>query len=142
MLEEKFEDHDGDALEEVVIEADEGDMLTLDTHHPPKDMENRSILFLSHSEPSTFFPTPPTPKALKQNLCEVTSKPLLTTRNLELRVSEEVVHDIFKESHKSNIQISKGQEQKRASKIKGKLFAWLNLFQPSHEGRRGGNCLN
>ena len=141
-LEEEVEDHDGDDLEEVVVEADEGSMLTLDTYHPPKGKKNPSIPFISLGEPSTFFPTPPPPKALKQTFCQFTSKPLLTAPNLELRVSEQVVQDMFKESPKSNIQISKGQEEKRASKIKGELFAWLILFQPSNETRRGGNYLN
>jgi len=117
-------------------------MLTLDTYHPLKSKENLSILFITFGEPSTFFPTPPTPKALKQIFCQVHSKPLLITPNLDLRVSEEVVHDMFGESPRYNIQINKGHEEKRASKIKGKLFEWLILFQPYNESRRGGNYLN
>ena len=122
-LEEKKEEDEGDDLEEIEIEADEGEMLTLDTYpHPPKGKENQSILFMTFGEPSTFFPPPPTPKALKLNFRQVHSKPLLTTPSLELRVSEEVVHDMFKESPRYNIQINKGHEEKRASKITGKLF--------------------
>jgi len=112
-------------------------MLTLDTYHPPKGKENRSILFMTFGEPPTFFPTPPTTKALKQTFCQLNSKPLLTTPSPELRASEEVVRTMFKESPKYNIQISKGHEEKRSSKIKGKLFEWLILFQPSNEARRG-----
>jgi len=42
----------------------------------------------------------------------------------------------------SIIQINKGHEEERASKIKGKLFEWLILFQPCNESRRGGKYLN
>ena len=35
-LEEEVEEHDGDDLEEVVVDADEGFILTLDTHRPQK----------------------------------------------------------------------------------------------------------
>jgi len=111
-------------------------MLTVDTYpHPPKGKENESILFMTFGEPSTFFPTLPTPKALKQTFCQGHSRPLLTTPNLELRVSEKAVHDMFKESPTYNIQVNKGYEEKRASKIKGKLFEWLILFQPYNESR-------
>ena len=34
--EEEIEEHDGDDLMDIVVEADEGEMLTLDAHHPPK----------------------------------------------------------------------------------------------------------
>ena len=39
-----------DTLEETVVKADEGEMLTLGTNHPPKSHEHLS-LFLSSSEP-------------------------------------------------------------------------------------------
>ena len=125
-----------------MVEAIEGDMLTIDTHHPPKGKENRSILFLSLGEPSTNFPTPPTPKALKTNFCHKNLEPSLTPLNHALRVSEKVVHGMFKESLTSSTQVSKGHEEKRASKFKEELFAWLILFQPFNEERRGGNYLS
>ena len=137
-----MQEKDGNTFEEIKLEAGEGEILTFATHHPPKDNNHHNQFFIPFGEPSTFFPTPPTPKALKQTFCQEHSKPLLTTPNLELRVSDEVVHDIFKESLKSNIQISKGHEEKKASTIKGKLFEWLILFQPYNESRRGGNYLN
>jgi len=130
-LEEEFEEHDGDDLEEVMVEADEGSVLTLDTHHPPKGKENLSIFFITFGEPSTFFPTPPTPKALKQTFCQFTSKPLLTAPNPELRACEKVVPSMFKESPSSTIPISKGKVKKRVSKFKRDLFDWLILFQPN-----------
>ena len=136
-VDEEVADHDEEELEEIMVEADEGDMLTIDTHHPPKGKENRSILFLSLGEPSTFFPTPPTPKALKQTFCQLNSKPLLTTPSPKSRASEEVVRTMFKGSPKYNIQISKGHKENRASNIKGKLFEWLIPFQPSNKARRG-----
>ena len=125
-----------------MVEADEGDMLTIDTHQPPKGKESRSILYLSLGEQSTNFPTPPTARALKTNFCQMKLKPSLTIPNLELRVSNEVVPSMFKESLTSHVQVSKGHEEKRASKFKEELFAWLILFQPFNEERRGGNYLS
>ena len=127
-----------DDLEEVEIEADKGEMLTLDTYHPPKGKENLSILFVTIGEPSTFFPTPPTPKALNTNFCQVKLEPSLPTPNQQ----GNVVHDVFNEFLRFNIQISKWHDEKRASKIKRKLFEWLILFQPYNESRSGGTYLN
>jgi len=39
-LEEKIEQKNGDVFEEVVIEADEGEILATDTHHPPRSHEH------------------------------------------------------------------------------------------------------
>jgi len=64
--EEEIEEHDGDNLEEVVVEADEGDMLTLDAHHPPKGKEHHNLIFFSFGEPPKLSPTPPTPKTLNK----------------------------------------------------------------------------
>jgi len=53
-LEEEKKENVGDELEEtmeeIVVEADEGEMLTLDTHHPPRSHEHLN-LFLTFSEP-------------------------------------------------------------------------------------------
>ena len=89
--EEEIEEHDGDNLEEVVVEADEGDMLTLDAYHPPKGKEHHNLLFISFGEPPNLSPSPPTPKTLKQNFCQFISEPLLKAHNSELRAYEEVV---------------------------------------------------
>jgi len=75
-LEEEREEDEGEDLEEIEIEADEGDMLTLDTYpHPPKGKENQSILFMTFGEPSIDFSTPPTPKALNTNFSQVKLDP-------------------------------------------------------------------
>jgi len=124
----EIEEHDGDDLEEVVVEADEGFMLTLDTHHSPKGKENLSIVFITFGEPSTFLPTPPTPKALKQTCYQFTSKPLLIAPNPELRACEKEVQSMFKESPTSTIPINKDKVKKRVSKFKRDLFDWLILF--------------
>jgi len=33
-----------DVFEEIVVEADKGEMLTLDTHHPPRSNEHLGLL--------------------------------------------------------------------------------------------------
>ena len=100
------------------------------------------MLFTTFGEPSIDFPAPPTPKALNTNFYQIKLEPSLPTPNHALRVRRNVVLDIFKESLTSHTQISKGYEEKRASKVKKDLVAWLILFQPFHEERRGGNHLN
>jgi len=47
---EKLEGHFEETLEEIVVEADEGEMLTLGTDHPPRSHEHQR-LFLTFSEP-------------------------------------------------------------------------------------------
>ena len=130
-----------ESLEEILVEANKGDMITLNTHHPPRSHEHLSPPTTFH-EPPSFFPTPPTPKTLNPNFCQSISEPLLKAPNFELRAFEELVRSKSKKSPTSTIQISKGHEEKRASKIKGKLFEWLILFQPYNESRKGGNHLN
>ena len=133
------EEDEGEELEEIEIEADDGDMLTLETYpHPPKGKGNQSILFMTFGAPSTYVPTPSTPKALNTKFCQVKLEPSLPTPNQQ----GNVVLDIFQESLTSHVQISKGHEEQRASKVKKDLFAWLILIQPFHEERRGGNHLN
>ena len=100
-----------------MLEDDEGDMLALDAHHPPRSNEHLG-LHITFGEPSLNGP------------------------NSELRVLEEVVQGKFEGSPQSNIQISKGNEKKRVSKYKTDLFEWLILFRPNNESRRGGNYLN
>jgi len=43
-LEEASEEKDGDVFEVIVVEADEEEMLTLDTHHPPRNNEHLDLL--------------------------------------------------------------------------------------------------
>ena len=107
-LEEENEGHDGDDLEEIMAEADKGEMLTLDTHHPPKGKEHRSLLYISFGDPPNLSPTPPKTKTLKQNICPFIPEPLLEAPNSELRACEEVVQRKFKESPMCHTQISKG----------------------------------
>ena len=95
-LEEKIEEKDGNSLEEIEIEAEEGEILTSDTHRPPKDKADHSLLFISFDEPSIFFPTPPTPKTLNPNFCQSISEPLLKAPNFELRAFEELVRSKYK----------------------------------------------
>ena len=141
-VEVENENHGKEEIEEIMVDADEGDMLSIPTHHPPKDKGNRSVLLLSLGEPPTNSPTPPTPKALTTNFYQERLEPSLTTLNHALRVSKNVVLHMFKESLASHTQFSKGHDKKRASKFKEELFAWLILFQQSHEEQRGGNHLN
>ena len=47
-LEEEIEEKNGDVFEEVVIEADEGEIFAMDTHHPPRIHEHLSL-------PTTFY---------------------------------------------------------------------------------------
>ena len=94
-----------------MVEADEGEMLTLDNQHPPRSNEHLDL-------PFTF------------------GEPSLNTANSELRVLEEVVQEKFEGSPPSNTHISKGKEKKRVSKFRGDLFAWLILFQPKLKQER------
>jgi len=87
-----------------VVEADEGEMLTLDTHHPPRSNEHLGLL-LTFGEPSLKAP------------------------NSELRAIGEVVQTKFEESPTYTIQISKGNEKRRVPMFKRDLFAWLILSQ-------------
>jgi len=48
--EENLGDELGETIQEIVVEVDEGEMLTLDTNHPPRSHERLS-LFLTFSEP-------------------------------------------------------------------------------------------
>ena len=89
-LEEKIEEKNGDVFEEVVIEADESEILSVDTHHPPRSNEYLDLLATFH-EPPALSPTPPTPKALKQNSCQLILEPLLKAPNFQLRAYEELV---------------------------------------------------
>ena len=98
--------------------------------------ESRNVLFLSFGEPSTDFPTPPTPEALTINFCQVFFEPSFTPPNHAFQVCKKVVPSMFKKSLTLHIQISKGQEG-RTSKFKEDLFAWLILFQPDLK-RKGG----
>ena len=94
-----------EALEEIVVEVDEGDMLTLDTNHTPRSHEHLSV-FLTFGEP------------------------LLKAPNSKLRAFEEVVQGKYKVSRPNKIQISKGNDWKRVSEIKRDLLEWMILFQP------------
>ena len=120
-----------------MVEADEGDMISTPTYHPPKAKEIRNVIFLSFGEPSTNFPTPPTPEALTINFCQVFFEPSFTPPNHAFQVCKKVVPCMFKKSFTLPIQISKGQEEERAFKFKEDLFAWLILFQPDLK-RKGG----
>ena len=109
MEEEENKGNDGnnfeETLDEIIIEADESDMLTLGTNHPPRSHEHL-ILFLTFGEP------------------------LLKGPNSELRAFDERIQSNSKESPPNNIQTSKGNNWKRDSKIKRDLFEWMILFQP------------
>jgi len=94
-LEEKIEEKNGDVSEDAVIEADESEILSLDTHHPLRTNEYLELLATFH-EPPTLSPTPPTPKALKQNFCQLILEPLLKAPNFQLRACEEPVQTYVK----------------------------------------------
>ena len=79
-----------------MVETDEGEMLSLDTHHPPRGNEHLSLL-LTFGEPSLNAP------------------------NSELRALEEVGQGKFERSPPSNTQISQGNERTGVSKIKRDL---------------------
>ena len=128
-LEEENEEHDGDNLGEIVAEADKGEMLTMDTHHPPRSNEHLSLV-ITFDEPLNLSPTPPITKTLKQNFCLSIPESLLEAPNSELRACEEVVQSWYKESPMYNTQISKGSERTRVSKFNRELCEWLILFQP------------
>jgi len=89
--EDEVQEKDGNTLEEIGIETEEGEMLTLDTHHPPKDKEHRTLLFISFGEPPILSPTSPPPKTLKPNFYQSISKPFLKAPNSTLRAYEEMV---------------------------------------------------
>ena len=116
------EEKDDNTFEEIMEEAREEELLVL--RRVPSQQEG------VQDEPPNLSPTPLTSKTLKPTFCHEHSNSLLTTPNLELRVSKEVVHDMFKESPISNILIRKGRTKKRVSKFKRDLFSWLILFQP------------
>ena len=59
------EEKDGNTFEEIKLEAEEGEILTLATHHPPKEKEAHSLLFISFGEPLNLSPTPSPPQTLK-----------------------------------------------------------------------------
>ena len=92
-----------------MVKDDEGEMLTLDTHHPPKGKEHRSLFFLSFGEPPKLSPTSPTPKTIKQNFSQLIPESSLKAPNSELRAYEEAVQSMFKEYPMYNTQISKGE---------------------------------
>ena len=50
-MEEEIEEKDGDTFEGIMVEVEEGQMLTLDTHHPPRSNEHLGLL-LTFGEPS------------------------------------------------------------------------------------------
>jgi len=68
----------------VVIEADEREMLAMDTHHPPRSHEHLSLPTTFH-EPPTLSSIPPTPKTLNKNFSHFIPEPLLNAPNFELR---------------------------------------------------------
>jgi len=47
-IEEKFEGDFEETLEEIIVEADEGEMITLSTNHPPKSHNHLSVLLTFH----------------------------------------------------------------------------------------------
>ena len=89
-LEEKIAEKNGDVFEEVVIEADESEILSLNTHHPPRSNEYLELLATFH-EPPTLSPTPPTPKALKQNFYQLILELLLKAPNFQSRAGSKHV---------------------------------------------------
>ena len=125
---DEAQEKDGNTVEEIEIEAEEGEILTLDTRHPPKDNEDRILLFISFREPLNLSPTHLISKTLKSNLCQPISKPLLNAPNYELRVLKEVVQSKTKKSPMSNIQTRKGKVKKRVSKYKRDLFSWFFFY--------------
>ena len=54
-MEEEIEEKDGDTFEGIMVEVEEGQMLTLDTHHPPRRNKHLSLLLTFH-EPSLNAP--------------------------------------------------------------------------------------
>ena len=112
-LEEESREKNGEIFEEVVVEADEGEVLSLDTHHPLRSHKHLSLPTTFH-EPPTLSPIPPTPKTLNKNFCQSISEPLLKAPNFELRAFEELVRSEYKKSPTSTIQISKGRAKKRS----------------------------
>ena len=137
-LEEEVENenHDKEEIEEIMVEADEGEELPI-PHHPPKGKESRNVLFLSFGEPSTNLPPPSTPETLAINFCQIFFEPSFTPPNHTFKVCKKVVPGMFKKSPTQQLQISMGQEEERASKFMKELFGWLILFQPDLK-RKGG----
>jgi len=72
-----------------VVEADEGDMLTLNIYHPPRSNEHLGLLITFH-EPPNLFPTPSISQTIKQNFCQFLPEPLLEAPNSELRVCDDI----------------------------------------------------
>ena len=137
-LEEEVENenHDKEEIEEIMVEADEGEELPI-PHHPPKGKESRNVLFLSFGEPSTNLPPPSTPETLAINFCQIFFEPSFTPPNHTFKVCKKVVPGMFMKSPTQQLQISMGQEEERASKFMKELFGWLILFQPDLK-RKGG----
>ena len=137
-LEEEVENenHDKEEIEEIMVDADEGEELPI-PHHPPKGKESRNVLFLSFGEPSTNLPPPSTPETLAINFCQIFFEPSFTPPNHTFKVCKKVVPGMFMKSPTQQLQISMGQEEERASKFMKELFAWLILFQPDLK-RKGG----
>ena len=137
-LEEEVENenHDKEEIEEIMVDADEGEELPI-PHHPPKGKESRNVLFLSFGEPSTNLPPPSTPETLAINFCQIFFEPSFTPPNHTFKVCKKVVPGMFKKSPTQQLQISMGQEEERASKFMKELFGWLILFQPDLK-RKGG----
>jgi len=88
------------------VAVDEGEMLTLDTNHPPRNHEYLSP-FLTSSEP------------------------LLKAPGSESRAFKERVQGKYEGFPPNHIQISKGNEWKRVSQIKIDLLEWMILSQPA-----------
>jgi len=126
-LEEEIEEKNGDVFEEVVVEADNGEVLSLDTNHPPSSNEYLGLSITYH-EPPTFFPIPPPPKTLKPNFYQSISELFLKAPNSTLRAFQELVQNKSKKSLMSSFKINKGKDQKKVSKIRRDLFAWLIVF--------------
>ena len=105
--EQEKEKEVADSLEEVEVKTDEGEMLSLSTSHPQKNHEHLSI-----------FPS--------------SGEPLPKVSIFEIRAFKEWVQDKSEGSSPNQIQISMGNEWKRAYKTKRDLFKWLVLFQPDH----------
>ena len=121
-LEEEIEEKNGDVFEEVVVEADNGEVLSLDTNHPPSSNEYLGLSITYH-EPPTFFPIPPPPKTLKPNFYQSISELFLKAPNSTLTAYEEMVRSKFQESPMSTIPTSNGKVKKTISKFKRDLFA-------------------
>ena len=92
-------------LEEIVVKANEGELLTLGTNHPPKSHKH-VILFLT------------------------TSEPLPKVSNPRIRTFKEWNLDTFEGFSQNLIQTSINFKWRGAFKTKRDSFKWLVLFQP------------